>query len=559
MCACSPAPTGRVLSLASPAAPAAAAGVHAQMGKPPEKPTAMAAVAPSDKPHMLQVRACTEREFQQSYMAITAVDAIMDEGVFEHLKKFSSYNQRQIHEIPATFPLLTFGERREGSGVVAARVTELLQLPGEEGFTGASLEGGHASVSQGGEGESDGRVHPHPLLPEHEQQLLESGSSHSARRLEQASADSILVAALCELLATKYNSHVSRKLLQDKSQHGSWRPPPFYWHLFDHPCIVRQMLQLYHQRPQDEFLACWFEDFALHRRQSSPSSFPASDADAVLTAKVLTPEAQGEEVSEGESILEPLCDYLTEGGVRSECVASVDCGAIAETGRRVNQNCALCAWREEGAAATDTPAPFVERQREVSAAQLYLLLTNLDEFPRLASLFRSITRSLFIGVDMHLAPSDVCDLCDVVQQLLQRFESMQQLLGAPVEPPLTALRETALLDSLLDDFEQQAEHEPWQFDGDPEEMQRSSDEISPRLSSSSAFRWKTSSRNPSTTCQASEEKAAVPNAAIAAEATIAEAAIREAVAAQAARAAEATIAAEAAIPAIAEAAMQKRQ
>ena len=132
--------------------------------------------------------------------------------------------------------------------------------------------------------------------------------------------------------------------------------------------------------------------------------------------------------------------------------------------------------------------------------------------------------------------------------------------GAPVEPPLAALRETALLDSLLDDFtnprlllqqkhqttqslssssssssssfggggepqfvkyanllvalcvrsayeltrrwweerkqqrqqqqqqqrmqherEQQTEHEPWQFDGDPEEMQRSSDEVYPTI------------------------------------------------------------------------------
>ena len=31
---------------------------------------------------------------------------------------------------------------------------------------------------------------------------------------------------------------------------------------------------------------------------------------------------------------------------------------------------------------------------------------------------------------------------------------------------------------LQHEHEQQAEHEPWQFDGDPEEMQRSSDEVS---------------------------------------------------------------------------------
>ncbi|CDJ64694.1 hypothetical protein, conserved [Eimeria necatrix] len=338
-----------------------------------------------------------------SHTAITAVDAIMDEGVFEHLKKFSSYKyslyqqrkqqqqqqlqqqqqqlqqqqqqlQQRLQQVQATLRQLhqataqqqqqqqqsvaaaaaapvDVGEQQQQQllqekqqelqqlqeqqqqlqqrlsqlqrqqqmevldefaairrinneactllasnyegyawmAQVAARVTELLLLP-----EGEQQQGGPPGGTGGPPGGPQGAAaaaaqqRQRELLQEHEQLLLDSSSSSSSstKNFEQASADSILVAALCELLATKYNSHVSRKLLQDRSQHGSWRPPPFYWHLFNHPCIVRQMLQLYRQRPQDEFLACWFEDFALHRRQPGPAPLPSSDSEAVLTAKV---------------------------------------------------------------------------------------------------------------------------------------------------------------------------------------------------------------------------------------------------------------------------------
>ncbi|KFH17867.1 putative transmembrane protein, partial [Toxoplasma gondii MAS] len=109
-------------------------------------------------------------------------------------------------------------------------------------------------------------------------------------------------------------------------------------------------------------------------------------------------------------------------------------------------------FSESPASAACAAASSVHRQREVSAAQLYLLMTNLNQYPQLDELFRSVTRSIFVGADVRLSPYDACELCDLLHRCMRPFESMKTLLYERRD-------ETALSEFFTDNLEREGAFE----------------------------------------------------------------------------------------------------
>nr|PIM00502.1 hypothetical protein TGCOUG_312650A [Toxoplasma gondii COUG] len=304
------------------------------------------ALSPVDQ---LQLPSCTEQDFQEALAAIKTTDAIMDEGIFEQLKRYSAYKylchkRQQVQSLQralsgaASSPCAEgpsaagesngvgtpqpsgdrgqrgqclSGVRAEGTQArhtpqrpsvvldistpedvgcirkinheacnllansyegyawmcqVAAELAETLEVsahpkPGHgTQAKGASASGALSTLSSSlfsGEGKGD--------WPENDE------ASHTASQSAGDGAGvSVLLHALCDFLTMKYDSTVTRKnLLDDRSTHGSWNPPAFYWQLFKHPSIISCLLKLYQERPQDEFLACWFQDYTQHYRRVS--------------------------------------------------------------------------------------------------------------------------------------------------------------------------------------------------------------------------------------------------------------------------------------------------
>ncbi|PFH34231.1 hypothetical protein BESB_073830 [Besnoitia besnoiti] len=676
------------------------------------------ALSPVDQ---LQLPSCTEHDFQEALAAIKTQDAIMDEGIFEELKRYSSFKylchkrqqqegrhearqeaQRETVSASPSSPSppssgdrgsrrqsLTGARERGGPGLqrgpsvvldistpedfacirkinheacnllansyegyawmcqVAAELLETLEVSAHPGGApGASREDGEPFAAENYESrDGDARGAQRDARATRNaagQSLLDAprrGREPGGGGGEgEGMAVSVLLHALCDFLTMKYDSIVTRKnLLDDRSTHGSWNPPAFYWQLFKHPSIICCLVKLYQERPQDEFLACWFQDFTHHYRRAastrasllSPSLLASFDdgARSLLSGQeILGPDAlfalehfhtqqqlskltsnfsvytlrMSEEIrrfllwDESEELYSVslshtlslflhaenaffyalallvfiaswrpdlrgcrrLAQLLTRAVMaepRQTPASSFSSSEIEEReGEREGQGeekrrdaprerlCKLQRLKEErnglqillqeikqrthrelaagpeGAAAFATasfspavpPAAEIDaettpareradaqtesdwkllkqqieieerlrvieketedlemhtlavdedmleeeeraqddektrpslgfnvssgggvhRQREISAAQLYLLMTNLNQYPQLDDLFRSVTRSIFVGADIRLSPYDACELCDLLHRCMAPFESMKTLL-----------------------------------------------------------------------------------------------------------------------------------
>ncbi|KAF8819413.1 hypothetical protein IE077_001058 [Cardiosporidium cionae] len=368
----------------------------------------------------LDLQACTLEEYNASMAFVMEEDAIMNEDVFEHLKKITSFQYNRC--LPGVSSRSDFAatralnrealnilvERYEGYAWLCEITVEIIALLDEETSTYAESTGTNGLTNQ------------------------------------------ILYQSLCEQLVANYSTQTMREYMDEKKDHGSWNPPQFYWQLMKamdtvffskHPIIVSTLLKLYHEKPKDEFLACWYQDY-IHNYGSTVESVPAGTLSNEELSK-LTSNFSVFTLRMSEEIRKYLLkDERTEfDDLNPENICQLFC--YAENAYFYSQALLhfIIRWRPDLSGCRrlsqllcknimDPPSYWKDinkREKEYSAAQLNLLMTNLCKYQKLYKTFRSVSQTQRDG-RLILNSQEVCELYEILQGIVDRFESYQALL-----------------------------------------------------------------------------------------------------------------------------------
>uniref|UniRef100_A0A3B0MWD6 TH1 protein, putative n=1 Tax=Theileria annulata TaxID=5874 RepID=A0A3B0MWD6_THEAN len=317
------------------------------------------------------------------------------------------------------------------------------------------------------------------------------------------------IEALMSYLTSKYDTDRMRIYMEDKLSHDSWNPPELYWNLMKSPLVVSHMLKIYRDKPKDEFLSSWYQDYmnnfssyikmeqsevnkeGLSRITSNFSVFTLRISEEIHKFLLTNNSSESIELDSLDSI-SPLFWHAENAYIYSQALLHfiyqwrIDLRGC----RRLSQLIAK---------ATTYPNEILRESQlnidsvlEWSVSQIHLLMTNFSRFPTLHSSFKRLLSSKKSNED-KFNHQELCDFYDELSKTLKAFDSYGFLLfdirsapktekehddsseeivvdesvsqfgdkradeymrlrNAPEMPPLEAIRESNLLNDLIDDF-----------------------------------------------------------------------------------------------------------
>eukprot|EP00375_Theileria_parva_P001519 XP_764191.1 hypothetical protein [Theileria parva strain Muguga] len=323
------------------------------------------------------------------------------------------------------------------------------------------------------------------------------------------------------------NDDFSGIYMEDKLSHDSWNPPELYWNLMKSPLVVSHMLKIYRDKPKDEFLSSWYQDYmnnfssyikmeqsevnkeGLSRITSNFSVFTLRISEEIhkflltvcfiqliqqiLTSQLICYQSNSLESLEFDSLdsVSPLFWHAENAYIYSQALLHfiyqwrIDLRGC----RRLSQLIAK---------ATTHPNEILRESQlnidsvlEWSVSQIHLLMTNFSRFPTLHLSFKRLLSSKKSSED-KFNHQELCDFYEELNKTLKAFDSYGFLLfdirsatksekedesseevvidesvsqfgdkradeymrlrNAPEMPPLEAIRESNLLNDLIDDF-----------------------------------------------------------------------------------------------------------
>ncbi|KAK1442847.1 negative elongation factor D like protein [Babesia gibsoni] len=456
--------------------------------------TKKAVPPPPDRREIIDV---SPEDFEESQAFLMSPDAIMDDSVFNHIKKVISYLYRKEIDIPDNSG--TSADLRKSEYLAELNTNVLNMLV--DGYVGYSwlcevcarwieeLNVKHIQYLSIGGGVGEKR---------------EGGSSN------YSGTTKIIQEALMSFLTKNYDSEKMRIYMEDKADHDKWNPPELYWNLMKSPLVVSNMIKIYRERPKDEFLSSWYQDYinnasvnmkleqtdidkeALSRITSNFSVFTLRISEEIVRF-LLTDDVLDSIELENSSPLSPLFCHAENAYIYSQALLHfiyqwrIDLRGC----RRLSQLIARATmYPHEGLFPDEVRGD--EKMCEWSASQIHLLMTNFSRFPNLHKAYKRLCRNQKM-VDFKLNALDVCDFYDELNKTLNAFENYGILLfdqsrdkhgrnivinpdledvddsvsqfgdikrsdeymrlrNAPEMPPLEAIRESHLLNKLIEDF-----------------------------------------------------------------------------------------------------------
>ncbi|GBE61477.1 hypothetical protein, conserved [Babesia ovata] len=458
---------------------------------PPQPP-------PADWRDVIEV---SQEEFEDSQRFLQSQDAIMDDSVFMHIRKVIAYLYRKEAESVAI----------QGSGGDDASAREhqseyLAEL--NTNVLNTLVEGyvGYAWLCE--------------VCARWIEELNVQNSQYlSMRGLgEKREGNSgvtgtvnIIREALMSFLKQNYDSEKMRIYMEDKADHDKWNPPELYWNLMKSPLVVSHMINIYHERPKDEFLSSWYQDYmntasahmkleqadidseGLSRITSNFSVFTLRISEEIRKFLMKDDVLDAIEL-DGTSPLSPLFWHAENAYIYSQALLHFiyQWRNDLKGCRRLSQLIARTTMRP-------TEGLFPDEDKvdgnmyEWSASQIHLLMTNFSRFPNLHSSFKRLCANPHLST-FKLNEMDVCDFYDELNKTLnafdnygillfdrsrdrainsrsqpsdspedvgdsvslygdaQRSDEYMRLRNAPEMPPLEAIRESNILNQLIEDF-----------------------------------------------------------------------------------------------------------
>eukprot|EP00371_Babesia_bovis_P001317 XP_001609964.1 hypothetical protein [Babesia bovis T2Bo] len=321
----------------------------------------------------------------------------------------------------------------------------------------------------------------------------------------------IILEALMNYLTQKYDSEKMRVYMEDKGDHGKWNPPELYWTLMKSPLVVSHMIKIYHERPKDEFLSSWYQDYINNASTNMKMSHSDIDLEglsritsnfSVFTLRMseeirrflLKDDILDSTELDNNTPLSPLFWHAENAYIYSQALLHfiyqwrIDlrgCRRLSQLVARTTMNPVSGLFPDLG--------KIDGKLCEWSASQIHLLMTNFARFPNLHSAFKRLCSNHHIS-SFKLNELDVCDFYDELNKILNAFDSYGVLLfdqsresvpkdragqmivsddvdesvsqygdtsrndeymrlrNAPEMPPLEAIRESDILNQLIEDF-----------------------------------------------------------------------------------------------------------
>ncbi|CDR95318.1 hypothetical protein, conserved [Babesia bigemina] len=461
---------------------------------------------PADGRDVIEV---SQEEFEDSQRFLQSQDAIMDDSVFMHIRKVIAYLYRKEAD---TAPV-------QGSGSVGSSAQErqseyLAEL--NTNVLNTLVEGyvGYAWLC-----EVCARW-IEELNVQNSQYLSMRGLGERREGNSGVSGTvNIIREALMSFLKQNYDSEKMRIYMEDKADHDKWNPPELYWNLMKSPLVVSHMINIYRERPKDEFLSSWYQDYmntasahmkleqadidreGLSRITSNFSVFTLRISEEIRKFLMKDDVLDAIEL-DGISPLSPLFWHAENAYIYSQALLHFiyQWRNDLKGCRRLSQLIARTTMRSAEGLFPDE-ANVDGKMYEWSASQIHLLMTNFSRFPNLHSSFKRLCANPHLS-SFRLNEMDVCDFYDELNKTLnafdnygillfdqsrdrsiggrpqpldctddvgdsvsqygdpQRSDEYTRLRNAPEMPPLEAIRESNILNQLIDDFSNADVHLP---------------------------------------------------------------------------------------------------
>ncbi|SJK86147.1 conserved Plasmodium protein, unknown function [Babesia microti strain RI] len=240
----------------------------------------------------------------------------------------------------------------------------------------------------------------------------------------------VLYDSLASLLAKTYDTDIMRDYMDNQKDLKSWNPPLSYWQLMQSPVSVSHMIKLYRDRPKDAFLSAWYQDYTNNYQQNSIMEKSQLTSNFSVYTLRLSEEIRKFLLEDDIAEVDP-----TDSGTISDLFLHAENAYIYTQAllhfiyqwrvdlkgcRRLSQLMSMSILNPKGAASNRS-------NMEYSASQINLLMTNFTKFQCLYRLFRQISHSLN-GTNSTLDIKDVCEFGYELQKTLDKFESYESLL-----------------------------------------------------------------------------------------------------------------------------------
>ncbi|AFZ81348.1 hypothetical protein BEWA_007570 [Theileria equi strain WA] len=402
----------------------------------------------------LELISVTKDEYNRSKMFIESPDAIMDDSVFYHIKKVISYLYCQDN-------IELDSNKNLGNKHVGKTTDEFVKKLNRNVLN--TLVDGYVGYS---------------WLCEvcacwiDEFTNFNKGSCNSGLKDEKifhGGTVNIINEALISYLTTKYDTEKMRVYMEDKGNHGSWNPPELYWNLMKSPMVVSQMLKIYRDKPKDEFLSSWYQDYmnnfnsyikmeknglkneGLSRITSNFSVFTLRISEEIR--KFLLKDELLDSIDfDTFGSISPLFWHAENAYIYSQALLHfiyqwrIDLRGC----RRLSQLISKATLHPNNDS-LNTTSNNEHLLIDWSVSQIHLLMTNFARFPTLHTSFKRLT-SVHQTKNSHLNSQDVCDFSEELTRTLSAFDKYGFLLfeRQPSEPKLINLNEDK--DSTPDEF-----------------------------------------------------------------------------------------------------------
>ncbi|EDO06396.2 TH1 family protein [Babesia bovis T2Bo] len=471
---------------------------HSNLFKMEEVSTA----EPHPPPDRREIIDVSPEEFEESQRFIQSEDAIMDDSVFSHIRKVISYKYREAAAASEDGSnSVNNGDSREKHSECLAELNTTVLNTLVDNYVGYAwlcevcarwIEELNMSNS-------------HYLTTHALNDRVDGGVTSSI------GTQGIILEALMNYLTQKYDSEKMRVYMEDKGDHGKWNPPELYWTLMKSPLVVSHMIKIYHERPKDEFLSSWYQDYINNASTNMKMSHSDIDLEglsritsnfSVFTLRMseeirrflLKDDILDSTELDNNTPLSPLFWHAENAYIYSQALLHfiyqwrIDlrgCRRLSQLVARTTMNPVSGLFPDLG--------KIDGKLCEWSASQIHLLMTNFARFPNLHSAFKRLCSNHHIS-SFKLNELDVCDFYDELNKILNAFDSYGVLLfdqsresvpkdragqmivsddvdesvsqygdtsrndeymrlrNAPEMPPLEAIRESDILNQLIEDF-----------------------------------------------------------------------------------------------------------
>ncbi|ORM40822.1 uncharacterized protein BXIN_2278 [Babesia sp. Xinjiang] len=467
-----------------------------------EEATGSALPPPPDRREVIEV---SQEEFEDSQRFLQSEDAIMDDSVFLHIRRVISYLYRKATDTAGegdSSDCISTPELQ--SEYLAELNTNVLNTLVDSYVGYAWLCEVCARWIEELNVQSD-----HYLTTSSLGDKIESSNSNSNNNASGTA--NIVREALMHFLTQKYDSEKMRVYMEDKAGHDKWNPPELYWNLMKSPLVVSNMIKIYRERPKDEFLSSWYQDYinnastnmkleqagldkeGLSRITSNFSVFTLRMSEEIRKFLLKDDILDSIEV-DNTTPLSPLFWHAENAYIYSQALLHfiyqwrIDlrgCRRLSQLVARTTMNPVQGLFPDVG--------KIDGKLYEWSASQIHLLMTNFARFPNLHTAFKRLCSNQRLS-SYKLNDLDVCDFYDELNKTLNAFDSYGVLLfdesrecnvrprsqvttdsdeidesvsqygevrrndeymrlrNAPEMPPLEAIRESDILNQLVEDF-----------------------------------------------------------------------------------------------------------